>query len=84
MIWAAIATLAGAVVALGWRQSVIEARVEHQRNAVLTALREVSQVVADEVQPALGTVREEAARNTATSFYRAVARVEGTEPIQGR
>lgn len=87
MIWLSLSVacvaLAAALVSL-WRSAAVERQATTQRDAVLLALREVSRVVADDVQPALGTVREDAARETATAFYRAVARVEGTEPLQGR
>ena len=48
--------------------------------AVLHALRTVARTVADEMQPALGTLREDAVRTTAIAYYKAIETIENTEP----
>ena len=48
--------------------------------AVLRALRTVARTVADDVQPALGTLREDAVRTTAVAYYQAIETIENTKP----
>jgi len=58
----------------------VEDGYEAQRDAVLVAVRKVTAVIADEVQPALGTYREDSVRAAAIACYRAIETIENTEP----